>query len=190
MRGTRKLMIGAFAALAVVAAACTSDGDDGTAAAPTAASSPSMEAEMQASDTITDLVAGDERFSTLLAAVEAADLGETLAGEGPFTVFAPTNEAFEALPQGTLDDLLMPENQEALAGILTYHVVPAEVMAADVASGEVETVNGAAFEIEVADAGVTITDGQGGTATVVETDIAASNGVIHVIDAVLLPPEA
>jgi len=138
-------------------------------------------------ETITDIVAGNEDFSTLLAAVEAADLGETLAGEGPFTVFAPTNDAFAALPEGTLDSLLEPENKDQLASILTYHVVSGTVMAADVESGEVTTVNGAPFTIEVADEGVSITDGQGNTANVVTTDIVASNGVIHVIDAVLLP---
>jgi uncharacterized surface protein with fasciclin (FAS1) repeats len=137
--------------------------------------------------TITDVVAGNEDFSTLLAAVGAADLGETLAGEGPFTVFAPTDDAFAALPEGTLDTLLEPENKQQLADILTYHVLPAEVMAADVQPGEVVTVNGAPFTISVEDGGVFITDGAGNTAQVVTTDITTSNGVIHVIDSVLLP---
>lgn len=127
--------------------------------------------------TITDIVADSPDFTTLLAAVQEADLGDALAGEGPLTVFAPTDDAFAALPEGTLDTLLEPENQETLAGILTYHVVPAEVMAADVESGEVETLNGATFTIDVSDGGVTITDGQGNVANVVQTDVEASNGV-------------
>ena len=183
------MLVAAFAALSLVAAACS--GDDETEAEPTtAAPSPTMQAEMEASMTITDIVAGNPDFSTLLTAVQAANLGDALAGEGPLTVFAPTDDAFEALPDGTLDTLLRSKNQEALSEILTYHVVPAAVMAADVETGDVETLNGETFAIEVADGGVTITDGRGTTANVVETDIIASNGVIHVIDAVLLPPEA
>jgi uncharacterized surface protein with fasciclin (FAS1) repeats len=188
MRINKKFLttLAVFASLSLVAAACSSEDDT--------SSSPSAEAETsapaEATETITEIVAGNEDFSTLLAAVEAADLGETLAGEGPFTVFAPTDEAFAALPEGTLDTLLEPKNQDQLAAILTYHVVPAEVMAADVESGEVTTVNGAAFTVEVSDEGVSITDGQGNVAQVTATDIVASNGVIHVIDAVLLPPDA
>ncbi len=139
--------------------------------------------------TITEIVAGDPDFSTLLAAVQAADLGTTLSSDGPFTVFAPTNEAFAALPQGTLDTLLKPANKDQLAAILTYHVVAADVMAADVQPGAVTTVNSADITIATSDGGaVTITDGQGNEATVTATDVVASNGVIHVIDAVLLPP--
>ncbi|MGZ8570839.1 MAG: fasciclin domain-containing protein [Actinomycetota bacterium] len=181
---TRFITIAAVAAsLSLLGAACSSD--DSSSSAPAAdTTEPAMAAEM----TITDVVASNPDFSTLLAAVQAADLGDTLAGEGPYTVFAPTDGAFAALPEGTLDTLLDPMNQEQLAGILTYHVVPAEVMAADVTSGEVETVNGATFTVQVSDGTVTITDGQGNEAQVVQTDIVASNGVIHVIDAVLLPP--
>ena len=191
MRRSRIMLVAAFAALSLVAAACGSDDDPATE--PTAAApSPTADAEMEmeASMTITDIVAETPEFSTLLAAVQAADLGDALAGEGPLTVFAPTDDAFEALPDGTLDTLLRSKNQEALVEILTYHVVPAAVMAGDVETGDVETLNGETFAIEVADGGVTITDGRGTTANVVETDIIASNGVIHVIDAVLLPPEA
>jgi uncharacterized surface protein with fasciclin (FAS1) repeats len=177
--------IAVIASLSIVAAACSSD--DGSA--PDEGAAAGTTAPVEESETITDIVAGDGDFSTLLAAVKAADLGETLADEGPLTVFAPTDEAFATLPEGTLDSLLKPENKDQLAAILTYHAVPAEVMAADVESGDVETVNGAAFTIEASDAGVTITDGQGNEAQVTTTDIAASNGVIHVIDSVLLPPE-
>jgi uncharacterized surface protein with fasciclin (FAS1) repeats len=181
--GVRKRLItvlAVVASLSLFAAACSSD-EESPASSEAASESASM--------TITDVVAGSEDFSTLLAAVEAADLGETLAGEGPFTVFAPTDEAFAALPEGTLDTLLEPMNKDQLSGILTYHVVPAEVMAADVEPGDVATVNGATFGIAVED-GVVITDGQGNQAMVTQTDIEASNGVIHVIDAVLLPPSA
>ncbi|MDH4111901.1 MAG: fasciclin domain-containing protein [Actinomycetota bacterium] len=185
MRRNRKFltMLAVIASLSLVGAACSSD--DSTSSSTTSPESP---ASAEASETITDIVAADADFSTLLAAVQASDLGDTLAGEGPFTVFAPTDEAFAALPEGILDTLLLPENKDQLAAVLTYHVVPAEVMAADVESGEVTTVNGATFSIDVSDAGVVITDGEGNQAQVVTTDIVASNGVIHVIDAVLLPP--
>jgi uncharacterized surface protein with fasciclin (FAS1) repeats len=142
-----------------------------------------------AEETIVDVAAGNPDFSTLVTAVEAADLAETLSGDGPYTVFAPTDAAFEQLPSGTLDTLLEPANQEQLAGVLTYHVVPGTVMAADVEPGSVTTVNGAPFTVSADGGTVTLTDARGGTANVVQTDIVASNGVIHVIDAVLLPPE-
>ena len=132
--------------------------------------------------TVVEIAAGNPDFSTLVAAVKAAGLAETLSGEGPFTIFAPTNAAFEKLPKGTVEDLLKPENKKKLAGILTYHVVAGKVMAADVKTGKVKTVNGAELDIKVADGAVTV-DG----AKVVKTDIAGKNGVIHVIDAVVLP---
>jgi len=130
---------------------------------------------------IVDVAAGNESFSTLVAAVKAAGLVETLKGDGPFTVFAPTNEAFAKLPEGTVADLLKPENKEKLVAILTYHVVAGKVMAADVKAGEVATVQGSKATLTT-DGGVKI-DG----AKVVTADIAASNGVIHVIDTVILP---
>ncbi len=133
---------------------------------------------------IVETAAANEDFSTLVAAVKAADLVETLSGEGPFTVFAPTNAAFAALPEGTLDSLLLPENKGQLTSILTYHVVAGEVKAADVKAGPVETVNGKSATISV-DGDTVQIDG----ATIVKTDIKASNGVIHVIDAVILPAE-
>jgi uncharacterized surface protein with fasciclin (FAS1) repeats len=170
------------AALTVVGAACSSE-----SSSPAGGGETSSMSEAPAEQTITDIVASNGDFSTLLAAVTAADLGETLAGEGPYTVFAPTDDAFAALPEGTLDTLLEPENKDQLAGILTYHVVAGEIPSSDVESGEVTTVNGETFTIEATDMGVTITDAQGNTANVVTTDVEASNGVIHVIDAVLLP---
>ncbi|MEM0897778.1 MAG: fasciclin domain-containing protein [Verrucomicrobiota bacterium] len=133
---------------------------------------------------IVDIAAGNDNFSTLVAAVKAADLVETLKGEGPFTVFAPTNDAFAKLPEGTVETLLKPENKKKLAGILTYHVVAAKVLAADVKAGEVETVNGQMMTIVVADGKVTVDE-----ANVVKTDLVGTNGVIHVIDAVILPEE-
>jgi len=120
-------------------------------------------------------------FTTLAKAIEAAGLAETLKGEGPFTVFAPTDEAFAKLPEGTLESLL--QDKEKLAAILTYHVVPGEVSSEDVAQlSMATTVNGQDVEISTTDGKVTV-----GEATVTQTDIAASNGVIHVIDTVLLP---
>jgi len=132
--------------------------------------------------TIVDVAAGNPEFSTLVTAVKAAGLAETLSGEGPFTVFAPTNAAFEKLPAGTVENLLKPENKEQLVAVLTYHVVPGKVMAADVGGlTSAPTVNGKALKVDTR-SGVKIDN-----ATVTATDIAASNGVIHVIDTVVLP---
>jgi transforming growth factor-beta-induced protein len=136
----------------------------------------------EAKPTVVGIAASNKDFSTLVAAVKAAGLVETLSGEGPFTVFAPTNAAFAKLPKGTVETLLRPENKEKLAAILTYHVVAGKVMAADVAPGKVKTVNGKKFKVAVSNEGVMI-DG----ASVVKTDIVGSNGVIHVIDSVILP---
>jgi uncharacterized surface protein with fasciclin (FAS1) repeats len=122
------------------------------------------------------------QFKTLVAAVQAAGLVETLQGKGPFTVFAPTDDAFAKLPKGTVEELLKPENKAKLQAVLKYHVVAGKVMAADVKAGKVTTVQGQAFEVKIKDGKVHIDN-----ATVVKTDIAASNGVIHVIDTVILP---
>lgn len=141
-----------------------------------------LPAKADSPKTVVEIAAGNEDFSTLVAAVKAAGLVETLSGTGPFTIFAPTNEAFAKLPAGTVESLLKPENKEKLAGILTYHVLAGKVMAADVKAGKVATVNGKEVTIKVAD-GVVMLDG----ANVVKTDIVGSNGVIHVIDSVILP---
>ncbi len=132
---------------------------------------------------IVDTAVGAGSFTTLVAAVQAAGLVGTLKSEGPFTVFAPTDDAFAALPAGTVESLLLPENKDKLVAILTYHVVAGKVMSGDIAGKkmDVATVNGASAMID-AMSGVMI-DG----ATVVQADIEASNGVIHVIDAVILP---
>jgi len=144
------------------------------------ASSPGFAADKDIVDTAVQ--AG--QFKTLAAALGAAGLVETLKGAGPFTVFAPTDAAFAKLPAGTLDSLLKPENKAKLTAILTYHVVPGKVMAADVIKlKEAKTVNGKSVMIAVKGSTVMVND-----ATVTATDIAASNGVIHVIDTVLLPP--
>ena len=133
---------------------------------------------------IVDTAVAAGQFETLAAALTAAGLVDTLKGPGPFTVFAPTDEAFAALPAGTVEDLLKPENKDQLIAILTYHVVAGEVMAADVVEmTEAETVNGAMVEVKVDGSNVMINN-----AEVTTTDIEASNGVIHVIDTVLLPP--
>jgi uncharacterized surface protein with fasciclin (FAS1) repeats len=138
-----------------------------------------------ASDKPGDIVAvasGAGSFKTLVSAVKAAGLVETLQGKGPFTVFAPTDEAFARLPAGTLEDLLKPENKEKLKGILLYHVVPGKVVAADVKTMKAKTAGGKELSIKVEGGNVMVDN-----AKVVKTDVAASNGVIHVIDAVVLP---
>ena len=143
-----------------------------------------MHAEKAMDKNIVETAMANDDFSTLVAAVKAADLVDTLSGEGPFTVFAPTNAAFEALPEGALEDLLKPENKDKLKSVLTYHVVPSKIMAGDIADGttDVETVEGSTIAVVKTDAGVTV-DG----ANVTTADIKTSNGVIHVIDAVAMP---
>ncbi len=141
--------------------------------------------DMKKNDIVDTAVAAGS-FNTLVAAVKAADLVETLKSEGPFTVFAPTDEAFAKLPAGTLETLLKPENKSQLAGILTYHVVAGKVKAKDVVGlSNATTVQGGDIRISVKGGSVILND----SSTVVKTDIGTSNGVIHVIDTVLLPPE-
>ena len=132
---------------------------------------------------IVDTAVGAKSFTTLVAAVKAAGLVETLKSKGPFTVFAPTDEAFKKLPEGTVESLLKPENKDKLVAVLTYHVVPGKVMAADVVKlKNAKTVQGGEVDIVVADGKVKVDN-----ANVVKTDIECSNGVIHVIDSVILP---
>lgn len=143
-----------------------------------------MTEEMAATaPTIVDIAASEENFSTLVAAVKAADLTETLSGEGPFTVFAPTNAAFEALPDGLLETLLLQENKELLTQVLTYHVVGGNVTSDQLVSGPVTTAEGSDIDVAIAEDGVTVND-----ANVIMANIPASNGVIHVIDRVIIPP--
>lgn len=147
---------------------------------------PSDEAMMEEKNTIVDIAVADGRFTTLVAALTAADLVETLSSEGPFTVFAPTDDAFAALPAGTLESLLLPENKQQLTDILLYHVVSGKVMAADVITlTSASTVLGKDVTITIKEGKVFLND----IAQVIITDIEASNGVIHVIDVVLLPPQ-
>ena len=205
---TRRLLAG-LAALGVVVSACGDDGADTDAAPASTASAAATSAPTPMTDAAspteapmttaapatsdadivdTAIAAGD--FTTLVAAVQAAGLEETLRGDGPFTVFAPTDEAFAALPEGTVETLLEDPTGQ-LSDILTYHVVPGEVLAADVAGLDgqtVTTVNGATITVGVADDGtVTLTDAAGNEVAVVATDVQASNGVTHVIDGVLMP---
>jgi len=137
--------------------------------------------------TVVGLAVATPDLSTLVTAVTAAELVDTLSSAGPFTVFAPTNAAFANLPAGTLDSLLLAENIEQLKSVLTYHVVAASALSSDLTNGQVlTTVQGGTLTVSIADGKVTLTDAKGGVATVVQADIKASNGVVHVIDAVLL----
>ncbi len=190
----RTLSVVAALTLSLAVAACGSDDTTDTAAtAETTSSAPtSTEAsptEAAAGQDIVDTAVAAGSFTTLATALEASGLVETLQGDGPFTVFAPTDDAFAALPDGTLDTLLEDPKGD-LTDILTYHVVSGEVMAADVVGmdgQEVETVQGATFTVNVDGDKVSLTDAAGNTVNVTQTDVEASNGVIHVIDGVLLP---
>ncbi|MEM6266039.1 MAG: fasciclin domain-containing protein [Pseudomonadota bacterium] len=177
-------------AIALSLAACASEAAEETTADETAVAE-----EATAAGTIVEVAQGDESFSTLVDAVVAAELVETLSGEGPFTVFAPTNDAFGKLPEGTVETLVT-EDKETLAAILTYHVVEGSVDAATLTAaiaeaGEdgytVATVGGGEFTAAVVDDAVVLTDAAGNTSTVTTTDVAASNGLVHVIDTVLMP---
>lgn len=181
-------LLGLLAVLIVVPAlaSCQGPSDTATETTPDTEEQAVPESDVAAEpsgDTIVDVAIANGSFETLVAAVQAAELVETLNSEGPFTVFAPTDEAFAALPEGILDTLLLPENKETLTQILTYHVLSGEVPSSEVATGAVETVAGEELEIIADESGVTV-----GEATVVIPDVEASNGVIHVIDTVLLPP--
>jgi uncharacterized surface protein with fasciclin (FAS1) repeats len=139
--------------------------------------------ETAAAGNIVELAAGNSKFSTLVAAVKAAGMEKVLASTGPYTIFAPTNEAFAKLPKGALASLLKPENKAVLQQVLKYHVIAGKVMAADVKSGNVKTAEGSSLKVVAGNGGVTINE-----AKVVKADNTASNGVIHAIDTVLLPP--
>ena len=184
MRAMRRTAIAVVSiAAALTLSACSSSSEEATTAETTSAAEEVEVMEEEAgTGTIVDVASSTEGFSTLVAAVSAAGLVDTLNGEGPFTVFAPTDEAFAALPAGVLDALLLPENKDVLTQILTYHVVSGQVMAADVTDGEVATVEGQSVTLSTAD-GVTVNG-----AKVIQADVVTSNGVIHAIDAVLLPP--
>jgi uncharacterized surface protein with fasciclin (FAS1) repeats len=177
MTRNTKLFVAVAAALSLALPGAALAANHGKASAEQAAAT---------QQTIAGIAAGNPDFSTLVAALKAADLVSTLDGEGPFTVFAPTNDAFAKLPAGTVETLLKPENKPILTAILTYHVVPGTVKAADVVKlTEAKTVEGSAIAIAVDGGTVRLN----GAATVTATDIAASNGVIHVIDTVIMPPD-
>jgi len=190
MKVSRRAGVVAVAAALTLTLAACGDSTDEASSEPTETVSEEMDddsgemAEEPAGvGTVVDVAASTDGFSTLVTAVTTADLADTLNSEGPFTVFAPTDDAFAALPPGVLDALLLPENKDVLAKILTYHVVPGQVMAADVTDGDVATVEGQTVTLSTAD-GVTVNG-----ATVIQADVVADNGVIHVIDAVILPPD-
>ncbi len=183
-----KIVAAGFAVASLALVGCSSNDDSTAEASPTAATSaPASPAngmtDEASAGTIVDVAAANPDFSTLVAAVTEAGLAETLGAEGPYTVFAPTDAAFEALPEGLVDALLMPENKEVLTQILTYHVVAGEVMSTDIQPGDVATVEGEDITITTEDGGVQVNG-----ATVSTADVEASNGVIHVIDEVLVPP--
>ena len=174
-----------IAAFALMGVACTGETAPATPAPAPVAEAPAAPAPVETKD-IVDTAVGAGQFTTLVAAVQAAGLVETLKGPGPFTVFAPTDAAFAALPAGTVEDLLKPENKAKLTAILTYHVLPAEVMSSAIGATatDVATVEGKTVKVDGSTAGkVMVND-----ATVVTADVDASNGIIHVIDKVLLPP--
>ena len=190
---------GAAAALMIlpVAVACGSDVAEGpegdlNAELPEAGLPEDATAEIEAPDDLTAEESGESivevadangSFDTLVSAIQTAGLEETLNAEGPYTVFAPTDEAFAELPEGTVEKLVMPENREALGQILAYHVVAGEVDAADIQPGALNTVEGSDVEVTVDPVGVTVNG-----ANVLQPDVTADNGVIHVVDTVLLPP--
>ncbi len=178
----RRISIAALSVAALLTLSACSTAAEETSMAETTASAEATE-EAATTGTVVDVAVATDGFATLVAAVTAAELGETLSGMGPFTVFAPTDAAFAALPAGVLDALLLPENKEVLVKILTYHVVAANVLAADVTDGDVATVEGQTVKLSTAD-GVTVNG-----AKVVTADVLASNGVIHAIDAVLVPAD-
>ena len=189
-----KLTIALASAASLVIAACAEAPAD-TSAADEAAMADQMANDDAARGTIVEVAQADEGFSTLVSAVTAAGLGETLSGEGPFTVFAPTNDAFAKIPAATLTELTTNDT-ETLGNILKYHVVPGNIDAATLTqaitdAGEggytITTVNGGTLNASVVDGNVVLTDGAGGTSMVTSTDVAASNGVVHVIDTVLMP---
>jgi uncharacterized surface protein with fasciclin (FAS1) repeats len=186
---TKRFLVPLLAATALSLSACGQTAEEAPAVDTTVAE------EAAPAGTIVDVASGNADFSTLVAAVQAAKLAETLSSAGPFTVFAPTNAAFAALPEGMVDKLTTTE-REKLASILTYHVVAGEVMSpalieAITAAGEaghaITTVNGAVLTAKLVDGKVMLTDAGGNSATVTATDVDASNGVVHVIDKVLMP---
>jgi uncharacterized surface protein with fasciclin (FAS1) repeats len=184
MRSKRLALLLALPLLALGASACGDDDEESAAAQPAATATPEPTSTAEAGEDVVALAQATPELSTLVDAVTAAELVETLQGEGPFTVFAPTNDAFAAVGEDALADLLKPRNREQLTGILTYHVVPGELKAADLQDGQMlKTVQGDSLPVSIEGDQVKV-----GDATVTQADVEASNGVVHVIDAVLMPP--
>ena len=190
-----KLTIVLASAASLAIAACAEETAEPTTE-DTAAMNDQMANETAEAGTIVEVAQDNPDFSTLVSAVTTAELGETLSGEGPYTVFAPTNAAFEAVDQATLEQLMSEDGREDLTNILTYHVVEGETMAQALTEAiegageegyELTTVNGATLTATMEGGNVVLTDAAGNTATVTATDVDASNGVIHVIDTVLMP---
>ena len=193
-----KTIFGLVAASALVLAACNSSADEAATTTEASAESTASAASAEtpaASGTIVEVAQGNADFSTLVSAVQAAGLVETLNGACPFTVFAPTNAAFEKIPAETLQGLLTPEQRDTLTAVLTYHVVSGRVDAATLieqiqaggGSATVTTVQGGELTARVVEGGVVLTDAAGNESRVVQTDVTASNGVIHAIDTVVMP---
>lgn len=178
----RRVSVGIVAVLSIGAsvAACSSSS--------TGTPSTTSSTAVKASKNIAQLAIGDPQLSDLVTALKAAGLVTTFEGRGPYTVFAPDNAAFASLPAGTLSKLLEPANKAELTSILTYHVVPGSLKASDIMPGAVKTLNGASFTVNDTDGKLSITDGKGNTVKIVQTNIIASNGVVHVISGVLMPP--
>jgi uncharacterized surface protein with fasciclin (FAS1) repeats len=191
----RTLMIAGVSAAALLALSACNSEEPADPAAMTA--DPAMEQDSMPAEggTVVEVAQGNPEFSTLVEAVTAADLAGTLNGAGPFTVFAPTNAAFDKIPEADLQALMQPDQRETLQGVLTYHVVPGRIMAADIASqaeaggGEVEltTVEGGVLTLREDNGQWVITDENGNTSTIAMADVAASNGVIHAVDTVVMP---
>ena len=192
---TRLIALAGAASLAVAACGSPADDTDTVAMDDTTADATAVDSDMTEAGSVVEVAQGDGQFSTLVSAVTAAGLGDALSGEGPFTVFAPTNAAFEKLPSGTLETLTT-EDTDQLGSILQYHVVEGSVDAATLTqaiagAGEegyaINTLGGGTLTATMDGDNVVLTDAAGGTAMVTATDVAASNGVIHVIDTVLMP---
>ena len=186
MRSSRLALLALLPAVALGAGACGDDDDAATAAEPTPTATAEPASPSESGEDIVALAQATPQLSTLVDAVTAAELAGTLQGEGPFTVFAPTDDAFAAVGQKQLDRLLRPANRDQLTALLTYHVVPGELTAADLRDGQrLETVQGEKVRVRVQGDMVRV-----GGATVAQADVDAANGVVHVIDTVLSPPAA
>jgi len=196
-----KKLIMVFAVLAMVFTACKENKKEGdhemmdSSGTEQTSADPEADTMNENGQTVADIAMSNDQFSTLVQAIQAAGLGEMLQSDGPFTVFAPTDQAFSKLPEGTINDLLKSENKAKLTGILTYHVVAGEYTAADITKAikegggemEINTMEGSKLTASLEGDKVIITDENGGKATVEQADVKGSNGIIHGVDTVLMP---